>query len=87
MEAAVLGVPTICVNPITAGIVLELAQEYKLLCWLKSEDGLMEKVQDLLHMKGIKDIWLERKRRLWAEKVDVTKWMVDFVEEYTKGNR
>jgi hypothetical protein len=43
-------------------------------------------VLDLLNRPNLKVKWQEKRRRLLAEKIDVTDWMVRFVKELVVKN-
>ena len=80
-EAAILGTPSIFVNTLTGGVVEEI-EEYGLLYGFRNSDGVLEKVQDLLKTPNLMEIWQKRKDKMLSDKIDVTAFMVWFIENY-----
>lgn len=80
-EAAVLGIPAIFVSPVGRGYTDEQEQKYGLCFTLKDEAEAINRATDLLSRPQLKAEWQAKRRRLLAEKVDVTGWIVRFVEE------
>jgi predicted glycosyltransferase len=75
-EAAVLGTPSIFVNTLTMGYVLE-ERDYGLLFLFTEGQEVLAKVRELLAMPDLKTVWSERRARLLAKKIDPTPWLVD----------
>jgi len=82
-EAAVLGTPTVYVNPISAGTLEEFENRYGLIVGYREGSKVLDKSLELLADKGSAEDWKRRRTRLLGEKIDVTKFMVDFVESHT----
>ena len=84
-EAAILGVPSININPLAkyCGNHLDLTKNYKLQMFFDFIPKAQEKAVELLEDKKTKKIWKKRRYKLLNDKIDVTKWMVNFVEDYT----
>ena len=80
-EAALLGVPSIYVNPLTLGY-LEDEERYGLLYRLPDESEAIERAIALINTPDIRAEWQLKRQRLLQDKIDVTAWMVDFVEGY-----
>jgi predicted glycosyltransferase len=80
-ECSVLGVPAIFVSPVGRGYTDEQEREYGLCFTIKEEDEAIRRASDLLSHSNLKVEWQEKRHRLLAEKIDVTDWMVRFVEE------
>jgi len=85
-EAAVLGTPAIRCNLFVGekdmGNFIELEDNYHLLYNFKDIDSAIRKVNVLLHRPGLKAEWMQRKKLLFAEKIDFTAFLVWFVENY-----
>jgi predicted glycosyltransferase len=85
-EAAVLGTPAIRCNsfvgPDDMGNFIELEKEYDLLYSFREPERAIDKALELLQQPDLKARWNEKRDRLLADKIDVTRFMVDFVENY-----
>jgi uncharacterized protein len=81
-EAAILGIPFIFLSPVSLGNTGEEEHEYKLgFNLLPSEEDLaIELALDLINRPNLRRDWQRKRRKLLDEKIDVTAWMVDFVE-------
>jgi predicted glycosyltransferase len=84
VECAVLGVPAVYLTDPGLGYTKELSERYELLCSYSNQQTqqALEKVEELLHTPDLAALWLQRRDRMLAEHVDVTQWMVDFVEKF-----
>ena len=80
-ECAMLGTPAIYVNSLTAG-TLEEQEKYGLIYEFRNSDGVMAKTVELLKTSNIKQEWQKRRQRMLSDKIDVTAFMVWFVENY-----
>ena len=85
-EAALLGIPSIYVNPLTAGS-LEEEERYGLLYRIPDENEAIERAIALMNTAGVRADWQRKRQRLLQDKIDVTAWMVDFVEGYVLRTR
>lgn len=85
VECAVLGVPAIFVHNAVLGNMVELEQTYKCMFTfketVKEQAGSIQKGIEILTASDVKDRWREKRIRLLQDKVDVTRWMMDFVEQ------
>jgi len=85
-EAAMLGVPAIRCNTFVGqfSISEELEHHYGLSYGFLPDDekSMINKIEALLKDKNTKEIWHEKKEQLLKEKVDLTAWMVNFIEEF-----
>lgn len=90
-EAAVLGTPAIRCNSFVGRISYLEEEEikYGLTYGFKPEDfsSLLKKVHELLAMPNLKEEWQRRRQRMLADKIDVTAFMVWFVENYPDSAR
>jgi predicted glycosyltransferase len=80
-ESAVLGTPAIYINSMEAGTVND--QENRgLLFHFRSGNGVLEKVKDLLNIPDLKQQWQKRRDKMLADKIDVSAFLIWFVENY-----
>jgi len=83
-ECAVLGTPAVYVNTLRVGYLDEQETKYGLVfCFSDPQTGqsqAMKKVAELLQRPRLKEEWGEKRGRLLADKIDVTRFMVDLVE-------
>lgn len=87
-ESVVLGTPAIFVSPVGRGYTDEQENEYDM-CYTisdKEEEKAIAKALELVQCQNLKTEWAEKRRQLLAKKIDVTAWMVDFVEEYVEAH-
>ena len=78
-ECAMLGTPAIYVNSLEAETIKD-QQNYGLLFHFKNGDGVLEKVNELLSMPNLKDEFQRRKERMLKDKIDVSRFLIDYVE-------
>jgi uncharacterized protein len=83
-ECAVLGTPALYINSISLGY-LEQHQIYGLVYCFNDATGLIEKAVSLLNTPGIKDEFLLRRKKMLEETIDVTAFLVWFVENYPES--
>ena len=83
-EAAILGTPSIYVSSLlgTMGNFIELEQEYGLTFNFIDPDKSIEKATELIQKLNIKAEWAKKRKRLLEDKIDVTKFMSEFIESY-----
>jgi hypothetical protein len=86
-EAALLGTPSIFVNTLRLGYLDELEHRYHLLYSFSSGEMAIEKAHELLTMDNLKRTWRARRERLLADKIDVTKLVVNVVEQVATERR
>ena len=79
-ECAMLGTPAIYVNSMEAGTIDE-QERYGLLFHFRNGMGVIEKVKELLIIPNLKEEWQMRRERMLKNKIDVTAFMVWFVEK------
>ena len=85
-ECSVLGVPAIFVSPIGRGYTDELEEKYGLCITTHDEARATRRALAWLSDASLKAKWQKKRCRLLAEKIDVTDWMVHFVEEFVEKN-
>ncbi|MFC1705822.1 DUF354 domain-containing protein [Planctomycetota bacterium] len=79
-EAAVLGVPSIYLNPLRMGYVEEQERKYGLLYSARDKNEATRKAVSLLEDAETAEKWQQRRRHMLDDKVDVTAWTVDCLE-------
>jgi len=88
-EAAVLGTPAIRCNsfvgPNDMGNFIELENKYDLIYSFREPDKAIQKALELLQQAGLKEKWAKKHQRLLSDKIDVTGFMVDFIENYPQS--
>ncbi len=90
-EAAVLGTPALKCNSFAGKLSVpnELEQKYGL-CYSflpKEFNSLQEKITELLKLHNLKEIWRQRQKRMLGDRIDVTSFMVWFVENLPESAR
>jgi len=85
-EAAVLGTPSIRCNNFVGtndmGILIELEQKYDLIYCFRDSQKAIQKAVELASRPDLKQEWAIKRQRLLADKIDVTQFMVWFIENY-----
>jgi predicted glycosyltransferase len=87
MEAAILGTPAIYLSSIKEklGTIKEIRQKYDLLYCYDDQEEALAKAIELIKTPNIKKIWKIKRDGLLHEKIDVTAYMVWFVENYPES--
>ncbi len=85
-EGAVLGTPAIVCNSKlnTCGNFLELSK-YGLLFPYRDSNKAIEKAIELIQEPNLKEEWKKRRERLLKDKIDMTEFMVWFIENYPQS--
>jgi len=83
-EAAQLGTPSINMNPLQIGYIEELADKYHLIHKFIEGNPAIEKAIQLAGITEVKAEYRARQQKMLADKIDVTAWMVEFVENLGK---
>lgn len=88
-ESAVLGIPSILISTSRRGYTNELEDKYGLVYNFSNpktmQKSALEKACELLENKNIKREWQEKRMKMLSEKIDVTKYMTDFIEGYPQS--
>lgn len=79
-EAAILGTPSIYINPLGSGNLDEIIHKYELIYHYPSGGLALEAISALARKADLKEAHKLRRRKMLEEKIDVTGWMVNFVE-------
>ena len=83
-ECAILGTPAIYVNSLNAGTLI--AQEKSgSIFGFRNSDGVLEKAIELLETLDLKERFQENRKVLLTDSIDVTKFMVWFIENYPQS--
>ncbi|MFA5046775.1 MAG: DUF354 domain-containing protein, partial [Paludibacter sp.] len=86
VEAAMLGVPSIRFSDFAGRISVleELEHKYQLTFGIRTKDAekLPERVIELLSHEGLLSLFQERRKVMLADKIDVTAFMIWFIENY-----
>lgn len=83
-ECAMLGTPAIYVNSLSVGY-LEEHEKYGLIYSYRSSLGVIEKALELLEIQNLKEQWQMKKQKMLTEKIDVSAFMVWFIENYPES--
>lgn len=81
-EAAVLGVPSIYINPLTAGTLKEQERKYGLLFQIENKIDAINKANEILGLKDRKNVFQQKRLCLLRDNIDVTAFFAWFVENY-----
>ncbi len=83
-EAGVLGTPSIYVNSIRRAYN-EDQEKYGLVYNFQKGEGVLEKVKELEQLPDLKKTFRERQQKLLADKIDLTAFMVWYVEHFPES--
>ena len=84
-ESSVLGTPAICVNSwaCRCGNFIDLKKHMLLNCFHPSEfPAAITCVEELLSRVNLKGVWNKRRENLLKGKIDVTGWMIEYIQDY-----
>lgn len=86
-EAALLGTPAICCHPKakTIGNFIELGEKYHLIYILESSQDVIEKAVRLFTQRDLKKEWGKKKEKVIQDKMDMTLFMVWFIENFPES--
>ena len=88
-EAAVLGTPSIRFNDFVGklGYLEELEHKYGLTYGIKTSESqkLYNKIEELINTPNLKEEWQKRRQKMLNDKIDVTAFMVWFIENYPES--
>lgn len=89
VEAAMLGVPSIRFNDFAGKISVleELEHKYQLTFGIKTDEPnkLFEKTKELLETENLKKVFQERRQKMLNDKIDVTTFLVWFIDNYPES--
>jgi len=92
-EAAILGTPAIHIESTSNGVATgeltgnfrELRDKYGLLYFYPDQNQALEKAIEILENDRSKREWQKKRKKLLKDKIDVTAWIVDFIERYPES--
>jgi len=86
IEAAVLGTPSIRCNTFIGkcSVIEELEHKYQLTFGFlpNEENKMLDKITLLLKLPDLQQEWAYRREKMLSEKVDLTSWMVNFIDKF-----
>jgi len=85
-EAALLGTPSIYVNSLSMGYLEELERN-DLLFSFRNPEGVLEKAKEILNNSNSKITWQRRREKIISENIDLTSFLVWFIENYPESFR
>lgn len=84
-ECACLGTPAIYVNSLEVGYCTEQGGKYKLVYNYRNSEGVIEKAIELLNTPNLKEEFQNRRQKMLSDKIDVTAFLVWFIENYPQS--
>ncbi len=79
-EAAVLGVPTVCLGTYDFGYLNALDDDYEIIFRPGSASKALDKAEELLSKPDLKQLWQQKQQRLLDESDDVTEFMIEMID-------
>ena len=83
-EASILGTPSFYVSNVKGQNCDDL-EKYGLGFTFKTPDGLTAKIDEVLSLPNVKNEWLSRREKMLKEKIDLTAFLLWFVESYPES--
>lgn len=84
-EAGVLGVPWIFVSTTGRGFLEEQEHRYRLGHWVSSTADALQRAEMILSQPDVHRRWKAKRDMMLSEKVDVTRFMLEFIEGWPKS--
>ncbi|MDD4205412.1 MAG: DUF354 domain-containing protein [Candidatus Delongbacteria bacterium] len=84
-ESAALGTPAVLINSLQAGSIRELEEKYGLIYRFSNEEDAINKISDLMEEKDLERKWKDKNAEMLKDKINTTKWMIEFFETEFKG--
>lgn len=85
-EGAILGTPVVRCNSFVGkndmGNFIELEQKYGLIFNYSDPDKAIDKAIELIHVNNLKEQWHVKRDKMLIDKIDLTAFMIWFVENY-----
>jgi len=89
VEASMLGVPSLRFSDFSGRISVleELESKYQLTFGIKTSNPtlLIDKTKELLSLKNVSEVYMSRREKMLADKIDVTAFMTWLIENYTQS--
>jgi len=79
-EAALMGTPSIYINPLGSGNLSEIIERYRLMVHITDGNIAYDQIIDLAASKNLEILQKSHHEDFINEKIDVTKWMVELIE-------
>jgi hypothetical protein len=83
-EAAVLGVPVVCLGTYEFGYLLSLEKDYDIIYRTGSFDEALDKAAELLSKPDLKDLWRQKQKKLLDDSDDVTDFMIEMIDRASR---
>jgi len=83
-ECAMLGTPAIYINIMSSG-TLEEQEKYGLVYGFRKPEGIIEKAKELFQINHLKREFQMRRIKMVQDKIDLTKFIVWFIEQYPES--
>lgn len=86
-ESAVLGTPAIISHPrsLKMSNFIELENNYQMIFNILGIDNVIKKSLDLITQPQLKQKWQKKREKFLRDKIDVTRFMTWFIEDYPKS--
>jgi len=84
-EAAILGTPSVYVNPLGSGNLDEITNKYHLMYHFDNSDAAFDRILTLARDEGLKQKHQSRREKMLEDKIDVTAWMVNYIESFGRN--
>ncbi|MBE0637804.1 MAG: DUF354 domain-containing protein [Bacteroidales bacterium] len=85
-EAAVLGIPSVYVNTLDVGYVLDEAKA-GLVFNFRDEKGVIVQIKELMQQNDLQKSFREKRAEFLKDKIDVTAFLTWFIEDYPHSKR
>ncbi|MFK5982660.1 MAG: DUF354 domain-containing protein [Flavobacteriaceae bacterium] len=85
-ECAMLGTPAIYVNTMEAGSIDD-QEKSGLVFHFRKTEGVLEKAMDILLQSNSKEYFYSKYKKMLTKKIDVTAFLVWFIENYPKSKQ
>lgn len=90
-EAGVLGTPVVRCNSFVGGKdmgnFIELENKYHLIFNCNNEKMALDKAISLLETPNLKEEWIKRRNKMLKDKIDLTAFLVKFIEDFHRNNK
>ncbi len=84
-EAAILGTPSIYMNPIALGYIEYLEEIYDMIYHLPDEDRAMQKIRELLNSPDLNQEWSNKKKAFLATQIDTTEYIISLINQNNRS--
>jgi predicted glycosyltransferase len=86
-ECAMLGTPAIYINAQDVHTIREQEKKYGLVFSYKDFNGILDKAMELMKTPDLKGFFRQEKEKMLSEKIDLTAFLVWFVENYPESKK